>query len=41
MGLSKKQAIREILKASKVENKIRVIESVIDNGLLDLKGKTK
>lgn len=36
MRLSRRQAIKEVLKASKIENKIRAIESVIDNGLLDL-----
>lgn len=34
MRLSKEDAIREILKASKIENKIRAIKSVSDNGLL-------
>jgi type II restriction enzyme len=34
MKLSKAEAIREILKSSKLENKIRAINSVCDNGLL-------
>lgn len=34
MRLSKEEAIREILRSSKIENKIRAIRSVSDNGLL-------
>ncbi len=33
--LSKDEAIREVLKASKIENKIKKIKSVSDNGLLE------
>ena len=33
--LSKDEAIREVLKASKIDNKIEKIKSVSDNGLLD------
>ncbi len=36
MRLSKEEAIKEILKSSKIENKIRAINSVVDNGLLGL-----
>ena len=36
MRLSRQKAIKEILKASKIENKIRATESVVDNGLLEL-----
>ncbi len=36
MRLSKEEAIREVLKSSKIENKIRAIKSVGDNGLLGL-----
>lgn len=36
MRLSKEDAIKEILRASKIENKIRVIQSVNYNGLLDM-----
>ena len=36
MRLTKEQAIREVLKASKLDNKIRAIRSVVDNGLLGL-----
>lgn len=36
MRLTKNQAIREILKSSKLDNKIRIIKSVADNGLLGL-----
>ncbi len=36
MRLSKEQAIREILKISRIENKIKAIKSVADNGLLAL-----
>ena len=34
-GLSKDEAIREVLKASKIDNKINKIKSVSDNGLLE------
>ena len=34
MRLSKQEAIREILRSSKIENKIRAIRSVSHNGLL-------
>lgn len=34
MKLSKEQAIKEVLKSSKIENKIKAIQSVVDNGLL-------
>lgn len=34
MRLSKEEAIKEVLKSSKIENKIRAISSVGDNGLL-------
>ncbi|MEE4358118.1 MAG: HindIII family type II restriction endonuclease [Desulfococcaceae bacterium] len=36
MKLSKEEAIKEILKSSKIENKIKAIESVFDNGLLGI-----
>ncbi len=36
MRLSKEEAIKEVLKSSKIENKIRAINSVVDNGLLGL-----
>ncbi len=36
MQLSKAEAIKEVLKSSKIENKVRAIESVGDNGLLGL-----
>ena len=36
MRLTKEQAIKEVLKASKLDNKIRAIRSVVDNGLLGL-----
>ncbi|MBF0378697.1 MAG: HindIII family type II restriction endonuclease [Desulfamplus sp.] len=36
MRLSKEEAIKEVLKSSKIENKIRAIKSVVDNGLLCL-----
>lgn len=36
MRFSKEQAIREVLKSSKIEKKIEVIGSVSDNGLLEL-----
>lgn len=35
MKLSHKEAIREVLKWRKIENRIRAVESVADNGLLD------
>lgn len=34
MNLSKEEAIREVLRSSKIDNKIRAIKSVNDNGLL-------
>ena len=34
-GLSKDEAIREVLKASKIDNKIKKIKSVSNNGLLE------
>ena len=34
MKLSKSEAIKEVLKASKIENKIQAIKSVSDNCLL-------
>ena len=37
MRLSKEEAIKEVLKSSRLENKVRVIESVVDNGLLGLR----
>ena len=37
MKLSKEDAIKEVLKSSKIENKIKSIKSVTDNGLFDLK----
>jgi uncharacterized protein (DUF2267 family) len=37
MKLTKEQAIKEVLKASKLDNKIQAIQSVIDNGILGLK----
>ncbi len=37
MKLSKKDAIKEILKASKIENKYRAIKSIADDRLLDLR----
>jgi hypothetical protein len=36
MRLTKEQAIKEVLKASKLDNKIRAIRSVVDNDLLGL-----
>jgi hypothetical protein len=36
MQLSREDAIKEVLRLSKIANKIRVIESVSDNGLLDV-----
>ncbi len=33
--LSKKEAIKEVLKSSKIENKVKAIKSVVDNGLLE------
>ena len=36
MRLSKEEAIREILQANKIESKIKAIESVSSNGLLDM-----
>ena len=36
MKLSKEEAIQEVLKASKLENKMRAINSVSDNGLLTI-----
>lgn len=36
MKLSKDEAIKEVLKSSKIENKIKAIKSVVDNGLLNL-----
>ncbi|MEM9423864.1 MAG: HindIII family type II restriction endonuclease [Spirochaetota bacterium] len=36
MRLTKEQAIKEVLKASKLDNKIRTIRSVVDNGLLGI-----
>ena len=35
MKLSRKEAIQEVLKWRKIENRIRAVESVTDNGLLD------
>jgi len=37
MRLSKEEAIKEVLKSRKLENKIRAIKSVVDNGLLGLR----
>ena len=34
MKLSKEDAIKEVLKSQKIENKIRAIKSVSDNGIL-------
>lgn len=36
MRLSKEDAIKEVLKSSKIDSKIRAIKSVVDNGLLSL-----
>lgn len=36
MRLSKAEAIKEVLKSSKIENKIKAKKSVINNGLLGL-----
>ncbi len=36
MRLTKEQAIKEVLKASKLDNRIRTIRSVVDNDLLGL-----
>ncbi len=36
MSFSKAEAIKEVLKSSKIENKIKTIESVVDNGLLGI-----
>lgn len=35
MGLSREEAIKEVLEARKIENKIIAVESVADNGLLE------
>lgn len=40
MKLTKKQAIKEVLKLSKLENKTKAIRSVVDNGLLGLGQKS-
>lgn len=37
MRLSRQEAIREVLKWRKIENRIRAVESVADNGLLGLR----
>jgi len=37
MRLSKEEAIKEVLKSNKIENKIKAIKSVTDNGLFGLK----
>ena len=37
MKLSKEYAIKEVLKSSKIENKIKAIKSISDNGLFSLK----
>lgn len=37
MRLTKEQAIKEVLKASKINNKIRAISSVADNGILGIR----
>ena len=37
MKLSKREAIKEVLKSSKIENKIKTIKSVTDNGILSHK----
>ena len=36
MRLTKKEAIKEVLKSSKIENKIKAIKRVADNGLLSV-----
>lgn len=36
MSLSKEEAIKEVLKSRKIENKIRAVKSVSDNGLLEV-----
>jgi type II restriction enzyme len=36
MKLSRQEAIKEVLKASKIENKIKAVKSVSDNGLLSI-----
>lgn len=36
-ALTREQAIEEVLKASKLDSKIEIIQSVIDNGILDFK----
>ncbi len=36
MRLTKEEAIKEVLKSSKIENKIKAIERVADNGLLNM-----
>ena len=36
MRLSKEEAIKEVLKSSKIANKIKAIKSVGDNGLLEI-----
>lgn len=36
MQLSREQAIREVLKWRRIENRIRVVKSVADNGILEL-----
>ncbi len=37
LRLSKEEAVKEVLKYSKIDNKIKAIESVADNGILDFK----
>ena len=37
MKLSKGEAIREVMKWRKLENRIRAVKSVEDNGILELK----
>ena len=36
VGLSKEDAIKEILKSHKLDNKVKKIQSVSENGLLDV-----
>ena len=37
LQLSKEEAVREVLRSSNLENKMRAIRSVADNGLLGLR----
>ena len=36
MRLSREEAIKEVIKSRKIENRIRAVQSVADNGLLEI-----